>query len=131
MPSATAESMSVAAKQWSTPESGVPPRGAARSVEHGQHHEDKQNPEGRGRNHEEVDGSHRFRMIHQEGSPSLRRRLPLSAQIFGHRRWRHLDSQLEQFSVNAGCSPQRVRLAHATNQVANLFSYVRSSRAAS
>src|SRR5437879_2759483 len=60
-----------------------------------QYHEHKQNPEGHGRNREEVDGSHLFRMIYQEGSPGLRRRLPVSAQIFGHRRWRHLDPQLE------------------------------------
>ena len=30
--------------------------------------------------------------------------------------------------MNAGCSPQRVRLAHVPNQIANFCGYVRSSR---
>ncbi len=36
-------------------------------------------------------------------------------QISGHRGLRHRNPQLEQFSVDAGCTPQRVGLAHAPN----------------
>ena len=36
-------------------------------------------------------------------------------QMSVHRGLRHRNPQLEQFSVNAGCSPQWVRLAHALN----------------
>src|SRR5205807_7622795 len=68
--------------------------------------ENKQHPEGGGGNREKVDRGHLPYMIPQEGSPSLGGRSSASQQIFGDRRLRDLDSQLEQFSVNAGCSPQ-------------------------
>ena len=56
-----------------------------------QHNEHKQNPEGRRRHHKEVDRGHLFQVIGQEGSPSLGRRLPRAAKIFGHRRLCYLD----------------------------------------
>src|SRR5580693_10392734 len=42
----------------------------------GQHHEHKQNPEGRCRHHKEVDGGHLLHVIGQASSPSLGRWLP-------------------------------------------------------
>src|SRR5438034_1646299 len=51
-------------------------------------------------------------------------------RILRHRRLRHSDAQLEQLSVNAVSSPQRVGSAHAANQVANLRAYLRPSRPA-
>jgi hypothetical protein len=56
-------------------------------------------------------------MIGQECSPSRGRRLAGPRQISGHRGLRHRNPQLEQFSVNAGGSPQRAGVAHAPNQV--------------
>ena len=44
-----------------------------------------------------------------------RHRFAGPTQISGHRGLPHRNPQLEQFSVNAGCSPQRVRVAHALN----------------
>ncbi len=41
-------------------------------------------------------------------------------QISGHRGLRHRNPQLEQFSVNAGCTPQGVGLAHAPNEITNV-----------
>src|SRR5437588_4893696 len=90
--------------------------------------EDKQHPKGCGGNREKVDRGHLPYMIPQEGSPSLGGRSSASQQIFGDRRLRDLDSQLEQFSVNAGCSPQGVGLAHVPNQIANLPTHLGSSR---
>ena len=76
------------------------------------------------------DRGHLLHLIGQECSAGLHGRLPVPSQILGHRRLRHLGSHLEQFPVNAGCSPQRVGVAHPPNQVANLGSCVRSSRRA-
>jgi hypothetical protein len=68
-------------------------------------------------------------MIGQKGSPRLGRWLPLPAKIFGHRRFRHLDPQLQQFPLDAGCSPQRVHLVHAPNQFTTFGRHLGSSRA--
>ena len=38
----------------------------------------------------------------------------------GHRGLRHRNPQFAQFSVNAGCTPQGVGLAHASNQITNV-----------
>jgi hypothetical protein len=51
-----------------------------------QHHEHKENPEGRRRHYEEVDGGHLFHMTGQESSPGLGGWLPRAAKIFGHGR---------------------------------------------
>src|SRR5207248_3678880 len=55
-----------------------------------------------------------FRLLHRS---VLRRVLGFAGprQISGHRGLRHCNPQLEQFSVNAGCTPQGVGLAHAPN----------------
>jgi hypothetical protein len=80
-----------------------------------QHDKDEQDPEG-GRWHgEKIDGRGLRQMICQEGSPSLRRRFAGPRQMPGHRGLRHGNAQSEQFSVNAGCTPQGIGLAHALN----------------
>ena len=80
-----------------------------------EHHEDEQDPEGRRRHGEKIDGRGLRQMIRQECSPSLGRRFAGPRQISGHRGLRHGNPQFEQFSVNAGCTPQGVGLAHAPN----------------
>ena len=54
-------------------------------------------------------------------SPWTGRRFAGPRQISGHRGLRHRNPQLEQFSVNAGCTPQGVGLAHAPNEIPNVL----------
>jgi hypothetical protein len=70
-------------------------------------------------------------VIHQKGPPSLGRRFARPRQIFGHRGLRHLNSQLQQFSVNPRCTPQGVGLVHAPNEITNVCRYFRPSWKAS
>ena len=70
--------------------------------------ENKQYPEGRRRHSEKIHRGHLLPVICQESPPGLRRRLPPLAQILAHGRWGDLDSQLEQFTVNARRSPQAI-----------------------
>jgi len=76
----------------------------------GKNDEDEQDPEGRRRHGEKINGRGLCKVIHQKGPPSLGRRFARPRQIFGHRGLRHLNSQLEQFSVNPRCTPQGVWL---------------------
>jgi hypothetical protein len=77
----------------------------------GKNDEDEQDPEGRRRHGEKINGRGLCKVIHQKGPPSLGSRFARPRQIFGHRGLRHLNSQnsqLEQFSVNPRCTPQGV-----------------------
>lgn len=47
--------------------------------------------------------------------------------VLGDRGLRHRDSNLQQFSVNAGSSPARVGEAHFPDQIPNFWRYTRSS----
>jgi len=80
-----------------------------------QHDKDEQDPEGRRWHGEKIDGCGLRQMICQEGSPGLGRGFAGPRQMPGHGGLRHGNTQLEQFTVNAGCTPQGVGLAHAPN----------------
>jgi hypothetical protein len=80
-----------------------------------QHDKDEQDSEGGLWHGEKIDGRGLRQMICQKGSPSLRRRFAGPRQMPGHRGLRHGNAQSEQFSVNAGCTPQGIGLAHALN----------------
>jgi hypothetical protein len=88
-----------------------------------EHNENEQHPEARRRHSEKIDSHGLRQMIRQEGSPSLARRFAGPRQISGHRGLRHRNPQLEQLSVNAGCTPSGVGLAHAPNQIASVRCY--------
>jgi hypothetical protein len=47
--------------------------------------------------------------------------------VLGERGLRHRDSNLQEFSVNAGSSPARVGEAHFPDQIPNFWRYTRSS----
>jgi hypothetical protein len=47
--------------------------------------------------------------------------------VLGDRGLRHRDSNLQQFSVNAGSSPAKVGEAHFPDQIPNFWRYTRSS----
>src|SRR5260370_34468773 len=58
-------------------------------------------------------------MVLEKGSPRLRRWLPLSDHVFRDCRLRNLDSNLQQFPMNARSTPARVSEAHLTDQIPN------------
>jgi hypothetical protein len=75
----------------------------------------EQNLEQRCRNGEEVDGSHLCRMVLQECSPRLRRRLWVPDQVFANRGLGNLNAQFEKFTVNSGRSPTGIVSAQRAN----------------
>ena len=66
-----------------------------------QNHEDKQHTKEHGRNHEKVGGDHILHVVGKERPPSLRRWFSTSRHVFGDSSLRELESQLQEFSVDA------------------------------
>ena len=60
-------------------------------------------------------------MIFQERPSRLGRWLgpPVKNQI-GHRSFGDVDSQLEQFAMDSGCTPERIGLCHSANKISDL-----------
>src|ERR1035437_9126493 len=75
----------------------------------------------------QVDRRNAIRMIVQKGLPALRRWQPAAAHIPSDRRLSDLEVELEQFTVNARCAPERVRPAHLANERAQLSRDLRSA----
>jgi len=68
-------------------------------------------------------------VIFQESPPRLGWWLhPTERDQIGYRSFGDLDSQLEEFSVNPGCPPERISLCHSANEIADLTAYLRPSR---
>jgi hypothetical protein len=65
-----------------------------------------------------------------EGAPGLRGRLAAAHHVFADTGLADVDAQLEQLTVNAGCTPTRILAAHPADQVAHLAGNYRSSRLA-
>ena len=80
-------------------------------------HQNEQNIEDGCRNREKIDRT-LVRMIFQESSPGLRRRLgpPLKNQI-GYRSLGNLETQPEQFSMNPGRAPGRIGYRHFSDKI--------------
>jgi len=87
----------------------------------GQHQEHIQNLKPDRRHGEEVDRHHGLEVILQEGAPRLGRRLPVPGHVLADAGFPDVDTELEQFAVNAGSTPERVVPAHPANQVAAVF----------
>jgi hypothetical protein len=64
----------------------------------------------------------------QEGLPGLRRRLWLSDHIFRDGRLSNVDTEFEQFTVDAGSAPERVGNAHMANKITRLFGNVAATK---
>src|SRR3990172_2078081 len=86
----------------------------------GEHQEDETNPEGSGRDGEEVNGDQRLDVVIEEGSPGLRWRLPPAGHVLGHGGLGDVDSELEQLTVNSRGTPERIGRGHATDEVAEV-----------
>ena len=59
-------------------------------------------------NNEQVHGGNVWRVVMQEGPPSLAWRPPPFDHVLGDARLRHLKPELEQFAVNAWRAPKRI-----------------------
>jgi hypothetical protein len=79
---------------------------------------------------EEVDGDQLRDVILQKGAPGLRRRLAAAHHVFADAGLADIDAELEQLTVNAGCTPTEILAAHPADQVSDLAGNDRSSRLA-
>src|ERR1019366_5381363 len=77
-------------------------------------------------NNEQVHGGNVWRVVMQEGSPSLAGRPPAFDHVLGDARLRDLKSELEQFAVDAWRAPKRIFDAHSPDQHAQLRFDLRS-----
>jgi hypothetical protein len=77
-------------------------------------------------NNEQVHGGNVWRVVTQEGSPSLAGRRPSFDHVFGDAGLRDLKPELEQFAVNAWRPPKRIFDAHPPDQYAQLRVDLRS-----
>ena len=75
---------------------------------------------------EQVHGGNVWRMVMQEGPPSLARRRPAFNHVLGYARLRDLKPELEQFAVNTGRAPKRIFDAHPPDQRAQIRFDLRS-----
>jgi hypothetical protein len=72
----------------------------------------------------------RLHVVVQEGSPALRWRLAMAHQILADAGFAHIDAELEQFPVNARCSPKRILATQPTDPFADVFPNRRPPRSA-
>src|SRR5580692_7368613 len=77
-------------------------------------------------NNEQVHGGNVWRVVAQEGPPSLAGRPPPFDHVLGDARLRDLKPELEQFAVNAWRAPKRVFDVHPPDQRAQLRVDLRS-----
>ena len=82
-----------------------------------QNHEDKEHPEEDGRNDEEISGDHIRRVVSEEGSPRLRRWLPMTHHIFCDCGLRQCQADLQKLAMNARRTPARIGQAHLADQI--------------
>jgi hypothetical protein len=71
-----------------------------------------------GWNNEQVHGGNVWRVVAQEGPPSLAGRPPSFDHVLGDARLRDLKPELEQFPVDAWRAPKRILDAHPPDQSA-------------
>jgi len=83
--------------------------------------EQMQDPETLGRHYEEVDRYELLHIVFQERPPRLGWRLARLDHVLGDGCLGHLNSALEQFRVQAGCSPKHVCRTHVSNQVSGFL----------
>src|SRR5260370_42377349 len=74
----------------------------------------------RGRYNEHIDRSDTLGLIPQEAAPSRGGCASSSHHVLRDSCLADLDAELEQLTMDPGCSPQRVGAAHLPNQVTNL-----------
>src|ERR1700730_16649255 len=88
-------------------------------VSHNQEHVQDLKPDRR--HGEEVDRHHSLDVILKEGPPVFRRRLRSACQVLAHAGLADINAEFEQFTVDAGCAPERILAAYLPNQLAGFF----------
>jgi hypothetical protein len=91
-----------------------------------EHHE--QEPECCGRHDKHVDGGDADRLVAQEATPSRRRRVLPAQHILRDGGLTDLDTKLEQLTVDARRTPERIGQAHVADQFASFTAYWPSPR---
>lgn len=91
-----------------------------------ENHQDKEHSKRCRRYCEKVDREDIRRMVLQENSACLRRWLPISNHVLGHYSLRHIDTELQQLTVDPQRTPQRIGLAHAADNATNVRVYRRT-----
>src|SRR5262245_22323854 len=84
-----------------------------------QNHKAIEQPERNRRQHEEIDCRDAVDMIGQKSPPALRWR-PTPVHIACDRRLRDRETELEQFTMNAWCTPEVICTAHRADEIAQL-----------
>src|SRR5206468_11227950 len=98
-------------------------------VSAGQPNDDKgiEQVEANGRNNEQVHGGDVRRVVTQEGAPVLGRRSTSLDRVLRDARLSDLETELEQPTMDAWCSPQRIFRAHLPDQRAQVRGDPRSA----
>src|SRR5262245_14821559 len=84
-----------------------------------QHQKREQSLKRQGRNHKQVNGRDRMRVVAEECLPALRRRSALH-HVFRHRRLGNLKAEHQQLAMDPRRSPLWVLLAHPSDEIAQL-----------
>ena len=69
-------------------------------------------------NHAQIDRCDRVRMVAQKRSPGLRRWPAMANHVLGNGRLGDLEPKLQQFTMDAWGSPQRVLRVHLSDEIA-------------
>jgi len=69
--------------------------------------------------HAQIDRCDRVRMIAQKRLPGLRRWPAMADHVLGNGRLGDLETKLEQFAVDAGCTPTGILPAHLADQISD------------
>src|SRR5262245_17264674 len=86
-----------------------------------QHQKREQSLKRQGRNHKQVNGRDRMRVVAEECLPTLRR-WPTLHHVFRDRRLSDLKAEHQQLAMDPRCSPLWVFLAHPSDKIAQLAS---------
>jgi hypothetical protein len=82
-----------------------------------QNQERKQEIKGQRRYNAHIDSGDRLSVILQKSLPSLRRRILATHHVFRDRRLGNLEAKHQKLTMDPGCTPQPVSLAHSPDQI--------------
>src|SRR5208283_3072674 len=83
-----------------------------------------------GGHREEVDRDHLREVVLQESAPGLRWWLAAAHHVLAHASLPDVDAELEQFTMDARCTPDGILPAHLADQISDLAGNDRPSRLA-
>src|SRR5215813_13200102 len=86
----------------------------------GQDQKDVEYLEPDGGDREEIDGEDLREVVLEESAPGLRRRFTAADHVLADTALADVDAELEQFAMNARCTPGGILPAHPADQVPNL-----------